>query len=276
GFDLFENTHVIADCQWRLPTSPAGHIAILSRPPDNLPVEASHSVRLAGAKQARRAGAGGMRCIPQHPHPVLEGTHMDLSKLPKLSHPPPPPAPPPAGAEEPVPPTPPGVPTTYLPGGRYCTRCGQPIRHQARFCDSCGQPLSIEAAPELEGIGLQAGLSIVVALFLLFMQPRFAKWVLHKLFGTDFAPFVLLDGTTVPYTQVPAFWMDLGPFLFAMVLIIDAIVLALVRRPAAIALTFVLTLAVMLYNLGYVLLTFSQGFAPISFLAAAFGAFMCW
>jgi hypothetical protein len=210
---------------------------------------------------------------------------MDLSKLPKLSNTP---APPPA--PEQVPHTPAGVPTTYLPGGRYCPHCGQPIRHVARFCDSCGNPLTPMASPEFEGLGLQAALSVVVALILLFMQPRLPQFISHKLFNSQGSWFFNADGSKIPYfknqlpfvdqyTQTPEFLLDLGPFLFAVVLIIDGIVLAFIRRRSAIAVTFLLTAAVTLYNLGTVLLGFSTygaGSVLISFLAAAFGGFMCW
>src|SRR5690606_2405168 len=96
------------------------------------------------------------------------------------------------------------------------------------------------------------------------------------------------DGTPVPYFKdgrpfldvYPGsieFLTDLGPFTFAIILILNGLVLLLVRKPAAVAVMFVLALGVTLYNLGFLLWSFNTyGFAPISFLAAAFGALLCY
>ncbi len=191
---------------------------------------------------------------------------MNLDKIPKPTNP--------AKTDESLPPTPPGVPTTYLPGGRYCPNCGQPIRKNARFCDSCGHALIREIAPPSDGAVTQAIINLVVAVFILLIQPRFGQWVLHSLFGTHFTPF-MLNGTAIPYPQVPEFWTDLGPFAFAILLIVDALVLTLVRRQGAIAVMFGLTLIVTFYNASYLVLSFgSQGFAILSFLVVVFGGFM--
>jgi hypothetical protein len=215
---------------------------------------------------------------------------MDLSKLPKFSSTP---APPPSSTPpERVPPTPAGVPTTYLPGGRYCQHCGQPIRPSARYCDSCGQPLAAGPGDSraFEGLGLQSALSIIVALILLFMQQRLPEYILYRLSGRQGLNFFLPDGTKILYLSTPQpfvdlypstpeFLLDLGPFLFALVLILDGFVLALLRRKVAIGTTLALTAAVTLYNLGTVLMAirpYGVGAVLISFLAAAFGGFMCW
>src|SRR4051794_40132835 len=63
-------------------------------------------------------------------------------------------------------------------------------------------------------------ISLAVGVIMLLMFPRFLQWVSSKLFHTNFVPFTMSDGTIVPYTQVPEFWGDLGPTLFAIVLIV--------------------------------------------------------
>jgi hypothetical protein len=128
-----------------------------------------------------------------------------------------------------------------------------------------------EAAP---GTGAEAWISIGVGLFLLLIQPRFALWLSSRLFHTHFNEFIDQNGTVVPYTQVPEFWSDLGPFLFALVLIFDGVVIAFVRRRAAIAFVLLLTVVTTLFNLIWLVASFAKyGLALISFLAVVFGAY---
>jgi hypothetical protein len=162
---------------------------------------------------------------------------MDLSKLPKFSQTPPP-AQAPAGESRPDAP---------------------------RVLDYSQTALSS---------GPEAWLSIVVGLFLLFMYPRFLVWLSHRLFGTNFNEFEL-NGRVVPYTQVPEFWMDLGPVLFGIVLLMDGLVILFGRRAGFLAVALTLTVLATAYNIIYVFATLKDGFAPISFLAGAFGVYIC-
>ncbi|HEY2587072.1 MAG TPA: hypothetical protein VGI81_15100 [Tepidisphaeraceae bacterium] len=126
------------------------------------------------------------------------------------------------------------------------------------------------------GHGPEAWISLVIVAFLLFMYPRFLQWASSRIFHTHFGEF-MLDDKVVPYQTVPEFWMDLGPVLFGIVLLLDGIVLLAMRRRGLVAVVFVLTVLATLYNLGYMVLSFGRyGFAPISFLATAFGAYIAW
>ncbi len=137
-------------------------------------------------------------------------------------------------------------------------------------------PESKPPPPEPTSVGAEAWFSIAIGLFLLYMYPRFLQWVFHRLFGTAFNPFKNSSGEIVPYSQVPEFWMDLGPVLFGIVLILEGLVMAFVRRPALVAITLALTAIATLYNLIYVIVSFgTYGVAPISFLAAVFGIYIC-
>jgi len=127
------------------------------------------------------------------------------------------------------------------------------------------------------GHGPEAWLSLAIGAFLLLMYPRFLQWLSSRVFHTHFNEFQLEDGTIVPYTQVPEFWMDLGPVLFGIVLILDGIVLLATRSRRLLAIAFVLTIVATAYNAVYVVGSYARsGFAPISFLAAVFGIYIAW
>src|SRR3954469_9461923 len=112
----------------------------------------------------------------------------------------------------------------------FCVQCGLPLRASARFCDSCGAPTARASAPSI-GSGAEAWLSIAFGVILLLMNPTMLKFVSSKLFGTSFAPFVLNDGSEIPYPKVyPTFFNDLCITLFAAVLIVESIALVLVHR----------------------------------------------
>jgi hypothetical protein len=148
---------------------------------------------------------------------------------------------------------------------------------------------SVERAPEAPpmappvappdprtGHGPEAWISLVIGAFLLFMYPRFLQWASSRIFHTHFDEF-MLDDKVVPYQTLPEFWMDLGPVLFGIVLLLDGLVLLAMRRRGLVAVAFVLTVLATLYNLGYMVMSFGKyGFAPISFLATAFGAYIAW
>jgi hypothetical protein len=137
------------------------------------------------------------------------------------------------------------------------------------------RPMHYVSEP-VAGRGPEAWISIAVGAFLLYMFPRFLQWISSRVFHTHFDEFQL-DNVVVPYTQVPEFWMDLGPVLFGVVLILDGIVLLSSRKVWMVAVAFVLTVVATIYNLGYVVASYSKfGAAPISFLAAAFGAYIAW
>ena len=178
---------------------------------------------------------------------------MDISKLPKLSNSPAPPNndEPPAGA---IPPPP------------------EP-------CKPVHSPLTVAA---------EAWISIGLGLLLLWFFPNTLKYLSSKLFGTTFAPFanptrpfparcnfiLYTDGTQIFYRDLITFWSDAAITAFALVLILDGIVLAWIRRPAVLMLTFCLTVAAVLGNLFYLIKTFDQGLPIVSALAVIIGGYI--
>lgn len=169
---------------------------------------------------------------------------MDISKLPKLSKTdaPPPPAQPEVSADKPV-----AAPQNY----------GRAPQEPATFAESW--------------------IGFAVGVILLLMFPTMIKYISSRLFGTFFAPFENSDGTQVPYPKVyPQFWSDLCTTLFAIVLIVEGLVLAFFRKKWVIAAALVLTGITTVLNVWYVMATFSNYGAPIvSLFAVVFGIFIC-
>lgn len=177
---------------------------------------------------------------------------MDMSKLPRLSQ---------TNKDDAPTPIPGGAPPPPMPS---------PDRNVPDY-----QPRDRVAYDPGHSTGAEVWISIAVGAILLLMFRRLLQYVSHVLFGTFFAPYLMPDGTEVPYTSTLDFWSDLGITAFAFVLIIEGIALAIGRRrPGVIWFAFLLTALATLYNLGYLLMTFSRGFPIISALAVAFGVYI--
>ena len=189
---------------------------------------------------------------------------MDLSKLPKLSQ----------TKEEALVSNEPD-PTPPAPKGDFCRACGSPLRTSARFCDACGAPTPRASTGRIE-VGADAWMSIAMGVILLLMNPTMIKYVSSKLFGTEFAPFSLSDGTQVPYPKVyPQFFSDLCTTLFALVLIIESVAMVVVGKAWVLWVAFVTTVVVVLLNLTYIIMTMGQfGLPIISVIAVAFGVYI--
>jgi hypothetical protein len=178
---------------------------------------------------------------------MMAGRHisMDISKLPRMSE---------TGKHAPQ-------PSAQPPPG------DQPQREPER-----AEP---GVAYERTGPGPEIWFSIAIGVILLLMYPRFLQWVSSKLFGTHFNPFLLPDGSVIPYTRVPEFWGDLGPTLFGVVLIVEGIALACSRTRAVMWAAFALTVCATAYNFGYLVVSYSRyGLAIISALAVVFGVYI--
>ena len=178
---------------------------------------------------------------------------MDLSKLPRMSQTP---APPPPAADENAPPP------------------IAPAYDEGRATRGVAAP---QSAPSELGVGggAEAWLSIAIGAILLLIFRRLLQYISHLLFGTYFAPYVMPDGTQVPYTSQLDFWSDLGVTAFALVLIVDGILIGLGRsRPKFVAFAFGLTVLATLYNLGYLVMTLNQGLPLVSVFAVAFGVYI--
>jgi hypothetical protein len=175
---------------------------------------------------------------------------MDLSKLPRLSETNK--EPPPASTPELDQPLPAQRLPNVHPAAAYEPRAAEPVAASG-----------------------DVWISLAVGVVLLLMQPRFLLWVSSRVFGTHFNEFLKPDGAVVPYPQVPEFWGDLGPTLFAFVLILEGITLAFSRNRAVLALAFGLTVLATGYNAIYLVMTYSTyGLALLSALAVVFGVYI--
>ena len=169
---------------------------------------------------------------------------MDLSKLPKLSQ-----TPQPADNSEPVSPEPEPPVVGYRSG---------------------------QDESDLSGERAKGYIALVIGAFLLFFYPRFLQWSLHRLFGTYFNPFLDAQKNVVPYTTLPEFWMDLGPMLFGLALVVEGLVVMIKPVRPLLWLVLGFTGIATVYNVIYFLFSYPRyGFAPISFLAGAFGIYTC-
>jgi hypothetical protein len=137
-------------------------------------------------------------------------------------------------------------------------------------------PQETQAPPEPTSIGAEAWFSIGFGILLLLIYPRFIQWSFHQMFGTHFNQFVNPSGDIVPYTQVPAFWSDLGPVLFGLALILDGVIMAFVRRPALVMVGLALMALATLYNLIYLVTSYATyGLPLMSSIAVLFGTYIC-
>ena len=128
---------------------------------------------------------------------------------------------------------------------------------------------------ELASSSADVWISLAIGALLLLMYPRFLQWLSSRLFGTHFNPFLDAAGNVVPYTKVPEFWGDLGPTLFGVVLIVEGLALALMRKRGVMMLAFGLTVIATAYNAIYLIMTYNTyGLAIVSALAVAFGVYI--
>jgi hypothetical protein len=242
---------------------------------------------------------------------------MDLSKLPRLSQTP---APPP-GQNPDAPPEPPsnsqrgfevvpgqGKPTPVAP--LFC-RCGAQLAPGMRFCSNCGAEFAEATGDpragrrdELSGGGmwLEAFLSIGIGLFLLLLVPTGFKYWSSKVTGSTFAPYLhpsepgvyvdyerfqnMQTGAITDYKygdRFDRYWYDTAITAFALALILEGIIFALVRNRWAILAATVFIGGVTILNLWYVVASYtrtspitgqSYGLAPYHLLAVIFGVMM--
>jgi hypothetical protein len=178
---------------------------------------------------------------------------MDMSKLPRMS-------------QSPAPP-PPDDPSTSA-------------------TQSFNQRVEIE--PTSSSMG-EIWISIALGAILLFLVPTTLQYACSKMFGTTFAPFadptlpapakcdfiMYTDGTKVFYRDMPNFWSDLVVTLFAVVLIIDGLLLMVSRKRPLLLIGFGITILATAANLIYLLATYSKfGLPLMSALAVIFGVYI--
>jgi hypothetical protein len=124
--------------------------------------------------------------------------------------------------------------------------------------------------------GAEAWISGAIGALLLLFYPRLIQWVLHKVAGTAFTwTFTDENGAPLEYPQTIFIWGDLVVTLFAIVLLIDAVVLLWGRSRALVAGAMALTILVTAANLVYVVATFAKyNLAVMSAIAVAYGGFI--
>jgi hypothetical protein len=230
---------------------------------------------------------------------------MDLSKLPKFSQ-----TPPQADNAAPLPDSsaaPAAGPKVEL----FC-RCGAPITPGTNFCSHCGANYyeavggrgNDRGRPDdvRGGMWMEAFLSIAVGLVLMLMSSNGIKFLYSSAMGRHFTPYTSPDdvnvkvdylrytdlntGVVTDYTyrgMFDAFWSDMCVTSFALALILEGIVLALVRNRWIVLVSALLIVAVTVFNIWYIAASYSRinpitrttyGLPRISALAVIFGVVM--
>lgn len=132
-------------------------------------------------------------------------------------------------------------------------------------------PSTRSGAASNRGIGLDGVVSLVVGLALLYVYPRLLRWLSHQVFETPFAPF-FADGREVPYTSVPAFWLDLGVTAFAVAMVFEGLVVLLLGRlSVAIWAAVAVYGAAVVLNIGLLMARPGGGFPIVSAIAVLVG-----
>jgi hypothetical protein len=174
---------------------------------------------------------------------------MDLSKLPRMSQTPPPP---PEAAPEPPPA---GAGAAGAPQSAY--------RQEAGY--------AAEPAPSFA----EAWISIAIGLILLFATS--ALRLIQYLMSPSTFTWTFNDekGAPIKYTQTVFIWGDAAMLLFALVLILEGLLL-FTRKPGLIALAFGLTVITVALNLFFLMMMMSRGygFQLASAIAVAFGVYI--
>lgn len=162
------------------------------------------------------------------------------------------------------------------PAGRnaFCFQCGAPIRPLARFCDSCGTPLHSRAVGSDPGAGPEAWISIGLGILLLLLFPNLIKFLFHP--GTTaFDATDTATGAVIPYVKSAFLWPDIGVTLFAVVLLVDGLIVLLARRVTFVTIALGLSVIATVLNLWVVVRSFNViGLQFACALAALFGGYI--
>ncbi len=165
---------------------------------------------------------------------------MDLSKLPKLSESPAPAPPPPQVAPQ-------------------------------RPAVAPREDLALRESPAAE-----AWISIAIGVILMLLSPRLFQFILAP--GTFDQKWTFNDpsGAPLAYPKTVFFWGDVALIAFALVLIVEGLVIAFGKSAALLAVAFVLTALVTALNFFYVVAMMWSGYGAqiFSLLAVAFGGYI--
>lgn len=188
---------------------------------------------------------------------------MDISKLPKLSSTPPPPT------------TDPAVDPTSGKIELFC-RCGAAITPGTKFCSNCGASYAeatgtptrrSDPGPQI-GMGAEAFISIAIGVILLFMSQNTWRWYFAR---STFTATFTDRGNPIAYPDTAFYWADLGVFVFAIVLIVEGILMFFSRIKPLIAIGLLLSVLAVGLNIWVLAKTFTPiGFQILNALAAAF------
>jgi hypothetical protein len=167
---------------------------------------------------------------------------MDMSKLPRMSQSP---APPPAATDDPQ-------------------ATGPTLNYNSGVPDATSSTAA------------EAWISIAIGIILLLISPRIWQYLFSP--GTFDQKWTFSDasGSPLAYPKSVFFWGDLAITAFALVLIIEGLVLAFARKPAFILIAFLFTVLTVGLNLVYLVTMMSQGYGLqlLSALAVAFGVYI--
>ena len=137
------------------------------------------------------------------------------------------------------------------------------------------QPAPVMYKPvQAEGAGPEAWFSIAIGVIVLLLNGRFWQYFVARSSFTW--TFNDAQGNPLAYTQTVFFWGDLAMVAYGIVLIVDGLVLAFARRPAALLAALTLTIVATLLNLGYLVAMMSMNFGLqlMPALAVAFGVYI--
>lgn len=207
---------------------------------------------------------------------------MDISKLPRLSQTS---APPPADAMEPTPAPPadaafpvvnptPAIPAATALNPAWCRRCHSPNAPNSRFCATCGAGIGGETGAAPVEVGAEAWISIALGALLLFLSPRLIQYITSP--STFTWTFSDETGAPLAYTKSVYFWGDVALTSFAIVLILDGLVVMFGRRARIVLFAFVLTVLTTLVNAGFIAMMLAKGYALeyMAAIAVIFGGYI--
>jgi hypothetical protein len=170
---------------------------------------------------------------------------MDMSKLPRMSQSPAPP-PPPVSDQ----------PSTTSPDA---------LNYESRLADTGGSTAA------------EAWISIAIGAILMLMSPRIWQYLFSS--ADAFAQkwtFSDTSGAPLPYTKSVFFWGDLAITTFALVLVIEGLVLAFARTRPLVLIALLFTVITVALNLVYLIAMMNMGYGLqiLSALAVAFGVYI--
>jgi hypothetical protein len=180
---------------------------------------------------------------------------------------------PPADAAFPVIPTP-AIPAATALNPAWCRRCHSPNAPNSRFCATCGAGIGGETGAAPVEAGAEAWISIALGALLLFLAPRLIQYIASP--STFTWTFTEESGAPLPNMKSVYFWGDVALASFAVVLILDGLVVMLGRRPRLVLAAFVLTVITTILNVFFVGMMMSKGygFQLMAAIAIIFGGYI--